>query len=210
MKKVFNVIIGILLVAFIALSVVLFIKHNELKEKYNNLSIDYDNQSSEYETLMSNFITVNSEKNTLQSEYDTLEGKYTTLQNDYNELEVLYNSETQVVVEEPADLSEYATDVSYEDIARTPDEYEGRALCYTGEVIQVLETDGETDLRIAVNDDWDDVLLCGYDSNISDKRVLEGDSVTVYGIYYGVYTYESTFGTDITVPLIWVDHIIIN
>lgn len=210
MKKILNVIVGILLIGLIALSVILFMKNKEMQEKYDNLSIDYDNKSSEYETLMNDYISVNADKNTLQTDYDTLEGKYNTLQSDYNELKALYDAETAVTYETPADLSQYATDVSYEDIARTPDDYEGRALCYTGKVIQVLETDGETDLRVALDDWYEDVLLCGYDPKITEKRVLEGDTVTVYGIYYGVYTYESTFGTDITLPLLWVDHIEIN
>lgn len=203
MKKVFNIIIGILLIVLIALSVILFMKNKELQEKYDDLSIDFDNKSSEYETLMNDYISVNADKNTLQTDYNTL-------QSDYNELKALYDAETAVTYETPTDLSEYATDISYEDIARTPDDYEGKALCYTGEVIQVLEADGEVDLRVALDDWYDDVILCGYEPKITDKRVLEGDTVTVYGIYHGIFTYESTMGTDISLPLLWLDHIEIN
>lgn len=203
MKKIINVIIGILLIGLIALSVILFMKNKELQEEYDDLSIDYENKSSEYEALMTDYISVNTDKNTLQTDYDTL-------QSDYNELKALYDAETSVEYETPTDLSQYATDISYEDIARTPDDYEGKALCYTGEVIQVLENDGETDLRVALGDWYEDVILCGYDPKITDKRVLEGDTVTVYGIYHGIYTYESTMGTDISLPLLWLDHIEIN
>lgn len=200
MKKVLNVIIGILLVGFIALLVILFMKYEELQEEYDNVSIDYDNKCSECNFYID-------EKTTLQTSYDELEKKYNSLQSDYNELKVLYESETAIDYETPTDLSQYATDISYEDIARTPDDYEGRALCYTGKVIQVLEADGETDLRVALDDWYEDVLLCGYDPKITEKRVLEGDTVTVYGIYHGIYTYESAIGTDVSMPLLWVDYI---
>lgn len=203
MKKVLNVIIGVLLIALIALSVILFMKSEELQEEYDDLSIEFDNKCTEYNAL-------NTEKNTLQTDYDTLEGKYNTLQSDYDELQQLYTNETAVEYETPTDLSQYSTDITYEDIARTPDNYKGKALCYTGEVIQVLEIDGEIDLRVALDEWWEDILLCGYDPKITDKRVLEGDTVTVYGIYYGVHTYESAFGTNITLPLLWLDHIEIN
>lgn len=210
MKKIINVIIGILLIGLIALSVILFIKNKELQEEYDDLSIEFDNKCTEYNTLTNNYNNLNTDKNTLQTDYNTLEGKYNTLQSDYNELKALYDAETAVTYETPTDLSQYATDISYEDIARTPDDYEGRALCYTGEVIQVVENDGETDLRVALGDWYEDIILCGYDPKITDKRVLEGDTVTVYGIYYGIYTYESTMGADISLPLLWLDHIEIN
>ena len=98
--------------------------------------------------------------------------------------------------------------VSYDNLARTPDNYKYSKIKGTGEVIQVLESDGETQLRIAINGDYDKVVLVYYDSNIVSSRVLEGDSVTYYGTSYGLYTYESTMGGEITVPLIEVHKIV--
>lgn len=203
MKKILNVFIAILFIGCMSLSVVLFIKYKDLKKEYNNLSNDYNEIAEQNTTLFNN-------NSNLNNKVKDLESKYNTLQSDYDELQQLYTNETAVEYETPTDLSQYSTDITYEDIARTPDDYEGKALCYTGEVIQVLEIDGEIDLRVVLDEWWEDILLCGYDSKITDKRVLEGDTVTVYGIYYGVHTYESAFGTNITLPLLWLDHIEIN
>lgn len=203
MKKILNVFIAILFIGCMSLSVVLFIKYKDLKKEYNNLSNDYNEIAEQNTTLFNN-------NSNLNNKVKDLESKYNTLQSDYDELQQLYTNETAVEYETPTDLSQYSTDITYEDIARTPDDYEGKALCYTGEVIQVLEIDGEIDLRVALDEWWEDILLCGYDPKITDKRVLEGDTVTVYGVYYGVHTYESAFGTNITLPLLWLDHIEIN
>lgn len=102
------------------------------------------------------------------------------------------------------------SEVAYDKLARTPDDYEYEKIKASGEVIQVIEGDGETQLRVAVGGDYDTVLLVYYDSSIVDTRVLEDDNVTLYGISQGLYTYESTMGGDITVPLVAVQKIVIN
>lgn len=210
MKKVLNVLIGILLVGLIALSVILFIKNKELQEKYDELSIDFDNKSIEYETLTNNYNTLNADKNTLQTDYDTLENKYNTLQSDYNELKALYDAETAVTYETPTDLSQYATDITYDNLARTPDDYEGKDVCFTGEVVQLIDGEEETQIRLAIDGDYDKIILIGYDPSIVSERVLENDNITIYGVSMGIFTYESTLGGMISVPGVWVDHIQIN
>lgn len=210
MKKVINVIIGILLIGCIALSVILFMKNRELQKQCDDFSADAESWETMYNSMLQSFTEESAAKIEIETKYSDLETKYNTLLSDYEELKTLYDAETAVTYETPTDLSQYATDISYDDIARTPDDYTGKALCYTGEVVQVVENDGETDLRIALGDWYEDIILCGYDPKITDKRVLEGDTVTVYGIYYGIYTYESTIGASISLPLLWLDHIEIN
>ena len=210
MKKIINVIIGILLIGLIALSVILFMKNKELQEEYDDLSIEYDNKCTEYNTLTNNYNTLNTEKNTLQTDYDTLEGKYNTLQSDYNELKALYDAETAVTYETPTDLSEYATDITYDNLARTPDDYEGKAVKLYGKVIQLIEGGEETQIRLAVDGDYDKIILIGYDPAIVSERVLEDDYITIYGISMGIYTYESTIGGMISVPAVYVEHIEMN
>lgn len=207
MKKIINVIIGILLIGLIALSVILFMKNKELQGKYDELSIDFDNKSSEYETLMNDYISVNADKNTLQTDYDTLEGKYNTLQSDYNELKALYDAETAVEYETPTDLSEYAADITYDNLARTPDDYEGKAVKFYGKVIQLIEGGEETQIRLAIDGDYDKIILIGYNPKIVSERVLEDDYITIYGISMGIFTYESTMGGMISVPGVYVEHI---
>ena len=101
--------------------------------------------------------------------------------------------------------------VAFADVARNPDDYMGQQLTFTGKVLQVVEGTDETDLRIATDGGWDDVIFVGYDSDLlGGTRVLEDDSVTVYGTCLGQYTHESTLGAAISLPALYADQVVIN
>jgi uncharacterized membrane protein YcgQ (UPF0703/DUF1980 family) len=104
----------------------------------------------------------------------------------------------------------YDTGITYNQLARTPDDYKGKKAKFTGRVIQVMEGDKETDLRIAVDGNSDTVLFVGYDPKITSTRVLENDNVTVKGKSIGIYSYQSTMGGKISIPGMLVDNIVIN
>ncbi|EPD52319.1 hypothetical protein HMPREF1210_01672 [Paenisporosarcina sp. HGH0030] len=70
-----------------------------------------------------------------------------------------------------------------------------------------MEGDGETQVRIAVNDDYDKIIYASYDSYIVDSRILEDDLITLMGTSDGLLTYESTMGGEITIPSIIIDKI---
>lgn len=98
--------------------------------------------------------------------------------------------------------------ISYDNLARNPDDYTGKMVKGSGNVLQVMDGENEVDLRIGTSSDgYDDVVLAYYDPNIVDSRILEDDQVTYYGQSLGLYTYESTMGGDITVPLIEIHKI---
>lgn len=101
----------------------------------------------------------------------------------------------------------YETGITYDNLARTPDEYEGKKVKFYGKVVQVMEEDGSVQIRLAVNDDYDTVLLGGYDSSIVSSRVLEDDEITVYGTSIGLISYQSTMGGTITIPAVRIDKI---
>lgn len=95
----------------------------------------------------------------------------------------------------------------YESIARNPDSYEGKKMAFVGKVAQVIEGDGETDIRLAVDDYYNDIIYVYFASDIIDFRVLDDDVLTVYGTGEGLYTYESTMGNSVSVPLMQADHV---
>jgi len=101
----------------------------------------------------------------------------------------------------------YNTGITFDQLARTPDEYELEKVKFTGTVIQVMEGDDVIQIRFAVNDDYDQILFCEYDPSIVTQRVLEDDTITFYGISFGLYTYESTMGASITIPAVVIDKI---
>ncbi|MGE7883745.1 hypothetical protein [Bacillus sp. NPDC094077] len=104
----------------------------------------------------------------------------------------------------------YETGITYDQLARTPDDFKGKKAKFTGKVLQVMEGKGETQLRIAVSGNYDKVLYVAYKSDIINSRVLENDNVTVKGKSAGIYTYTSTMGGEISIPAMLVEKIDIN
>lgn len=94
----------------------------------------------------------------------------------------------------------YETGITYEQLARTPDKYKGKKIKFTGTVVQVMEGDSEIQIRLAVNGDYDQIILCAYDPSIVESRILKDVKITVYGLSLGLLTYKSTIGGDITIP----------
>lgn len=104
----------------------------------------------------------------------------------------------------------YATP-AFVDVARNPDSYKGQKIAFSGKVLQVLEGSKETDLRIATDGGYDDVVFVGFDpSLLGGTHVLEDDNVTVYGTCIGQYSYNSTLGAKISLPGLYADQVVIN
>ena len=101
----------------------------------------------------------------------------------------------------------YETGITYDQLARTPDDSKGKKIKFYGKVLQVMEGNGNVQIRLAVDDDYDTVLYCEYQSDIVSSRVLEDDHITIYGTYYGLYSYQSTMGGTITIPAAIVERI---
>ncbi len=70
-----------------------------------------------------------------------------------------------------------------------------------------MEGDTSTQIRLAVNDDYDTVLLAEYSKSIVSSRILEDDHITIYGTSVGTISYKSTLGGTITIPGVYVDKI---
>lgn len=104
--------------------------------------------------------------------------------------------------------------VEYEEYARNPADHEYDMVKLNGEVIQVMEEEGDQGtiltLRILQNDDYDTIWLVYYVLPDGASRILEGDNVKVYGISAGVYSYETVQGNSLTVPLIVADDVILK
>lgn len=108
---------------------------------------------------------------------------------------------TEPPTEKP--FSEYRTDITYDQLARTPDDYKNEDLVLRGKVIQVIEADFATQFRIAINDDYNCIIYALYEDK-DTPRVLENDEITLYGCSLGLIDYSTVLGATITVPLIQI------
>ncbi|GKT03421.1 hypothetical protein [Furfurilactobacillus entadae] len=113
--------------------------------------------------------------------------------------------------ESTVNTDDYNTGVTYDQIARTPDDYKNKKVTFSGEVAQVQEDDGNTTVRIAIDGDYDQMVIAMFDSSATDgSRVLEDDNVTFYGVSRGIIDYNSTMGGKISVPGIRIDKLTDN
>lgn len=105
----------------------------------------------------------------------------------------------------------YSPNYSYDQLARTPDKYEGTKLIFTGQVEQVMEGDSdsdETDVRMAINGDLDHIIYVGIDPDIlHDSHILEDDKITVSGTSVGTISYDSTGAGTVTIPALSADKV---
>ncbi|MBE6000465.1 MAG: toxin regulator [Sarcina sp.] len=101
----------------------------------------------------------------------------------------------------------YETGITYDQLARTPDDYISKKIKFYGKVIQVMEGDDSVQIRLAVDGDYDTVLLGSYKKSIVKSRVLEDDYITIYGTSIGLISYDSTMGGKITIPAALIEKI---
>ncbi|MEH7482606.1 toxin regulator [Neobacillus drentensis] len=122
------------------------------------------------------------------------------------EAEAKAQAEAQRLAEEKEKRG-YATGITYNQLARTPDKYIGEKVKFHGKVIQVMEGDGVTQIRLAVNDNYDTILFAEFDSTVVDSRILEDDVITIMGLSTGLITYDSTLGGKISIPGVSIEKI---
>lgn len=69
------------------------------------------------------------------------------------------------------------------------------------------DDDDSVQIRLAVNSDYDQVLLCSIDNSSLKTRLLEDDIITIYGYSGGDISYEAVLGNEITIPMVFVDKV---
>jgi len=103
--------------------------------------------------------------------------------------------------------------IAYSALARNPKKHDGKNIRIYGQIIQVVEDGSDTvNFRVGTKNSgygsyYDDVFLVEYTYGPNESRLLEDDMVTMWGTYGGTYTYESTGGGDITVPLLYAKYV---
>lgn len=104
--------------------------------------------------------------------------------------------------------------VSYEDIARNPDNYKGTFAVFSGQVAQVQESGNNVVIRLNVTRGaygiWEDTVYIEYTKAQNESRILEEDIITVYGQLNGIKTYTAVLGNSISIPHLKAKYVEIN
>lgn len=199
-------------------------EYEKLVEENKMLNSDMSNEKKEYDALSDKYDTLQKEYTSLKTEYDEYKTKMKPFEElDEKEAEARKIEAQKKIEEEEAKKKKqeeedakkkeeeekkgYNTGITFKQLARTPDDYIGKKIKFTGKVVQVVDGTSEVHIRLAINSDYDSIIYCAYDPSILSFRILEDDKITIYGTSLGLYTYTSTMGASITIPSAWIDKI---
>lgn len=94
--------------------------------------------------------------------------------------------------------------VVYSDVERNPQNFEGKNIVISGNVIQVSEGwFNSVTLRIESDSG---IWYATYTRDSSESRILENDTITAYGECTGVETYTTLLGAKMTIPAIKIKY----
>lgn len=191
--------------------------HESVKTELSNLQSEHDALKGEKESIEANLKSVKTEYESYKEKMNPYEAiEQADAEARLKEIEESKAAEEAAKAEseaaEKARQEEeaargYETGITYDQLARTPDDFKGQKVKFYGKVVQVMEGDGTVQIRLAVDDDYDTILLGEYESSIVSSRVLEDDYITIYGISAGTITYQSTMGGNITIPGVVIEKI---
>ena len=99
------------------------------------------------------------------------------------------------------------TDVTYDNLMRTPDDYFGEVVQLSGTVLQTISDGGVVQQRVALYDDYDQIVLIEYAEDLPETRILDDDYITFTGMALGTIKYETVLGATLEIPSIYVERI---
>lgn len=149
---------------------------------------------------------------TIEQDEGSSDNEYTVQFYDQGSFEITgaYSAEEVAQKEQEEEIKEAqekkanAQELRFAELNKNPDKHVGVYLKYQGEILQIMEDETSTELRLAVTKDaygydYNDVVYVTFEGT---TPFLDEDIVTIYGTVSGAYTYESTAGYQITLPLI--------
>ncbi len=112
------------------------------------------------------------------------------------------------LAQEKADFIASCSAYDYEELARYPNKYTDNKMTFTGEVVQSMKGLPYQILRIDIGQG--NILYVEYhpiEYTDNEGRILENDTVTVYGVFNGIKTYRAVLGNDISIPYLVASYV---
>jgi hypothetical protein len=122
-------------------------------------------------------------------------------------------AEEKAKAEEEQNFKASCQAYTYEQMARNPEKFKGTNVKLTGEVVQALYNSNSVDLRVNITKKgnyssyYTDTVYITYNTVAGEDKILDDDIITIYGTAMGDYSYTSTIGAKITLPLISAKYI---
>lgn len=106
-----------------------------------------------------------------------------------------------------AEAEKYNTGLTRNDLARDKAGKLGSLVKFSGKIVQVMNGKGYTQYRMAVNGDYDQMILIEITNDKLDSNILEDDQITIEGVSIGNITYKTAIGGELTIPGVSVDNV---
>ena len=169
------------------------IKYKDEIEKANNNSKKIEAEYANYKEKMKPYENMQlADKEKKEAELKAEREK--------KEAEEKAKKEAEEKVKKEEEAKGYDTGITYDELARNPDNNKGKKVTFTGTVIQVIRGDGEDQFRVKVNNDYKKVIYVSYIPKSGENKILENDKVVIRGVSVGEISYKSTMGGKISIP----------
>lgn len=107
-----------------------------------------------------------------------------------------------------AEAEKYNTGLTFEDLARNPSENMLKLVKFKGKILQVINGDKQVQYRMAIDSNYDKVVLIEIDkTKLKDGNILEDDIITIEGTFVMESEYTTVRGDTRTIPAILVDNL---
>ena len=111
---------------------------------------------------------------------------------------------------EKEEKEKYNTGITRNDLARDKDGLIGEYVKFSGKIVQIMQGDGYNQYRLAVDDDYDQMILIEMVDGLIDSNLLEDDYITIEGMSAGNHSYETVLGAEKTIPAVVVDQVYLD
>lgn len=178
--------------------------HPELDENINTYELLFFAEDSQtYSTNIDNTDSIEIKKLDLVSVESDDVVTVTT-----EDVENYHNAEKER--KEKEEKEKYNTGITVEDMSRDKDGLKDSLVTFSGKIIQVMKGDSYNQYRMAVNDDYDKVILIVISDDQLEDNILEDDFITIQGVSFGNVEYETVMGAKKSVPAVIVDNFTID
>ena len=180
-----------------------------LSNKFVNKLLEGDYSANGIEQITFECLDSNNDKNS----YVVIE-KLSDIENNFADKAIIMDKNKNAISQSLNDgLKEFEDNFkqqcesyTYREMFRNPENYKGKKVKITGEVIQVIDDDDYFQLRVNMTkneyDYYEDTIFVQLEKAKFDGRVLEGDIISFYGINQGTITYQTVMGNETTIPAI--------
>ncbi|GEM_PF-2327625 len=113
------------------------------------------------------------------------------------------NEQETIISEE--EFKNSCTTFDYNELERNPNEYINKNAVFTGKVVQVMEYGNDISYRVNITKDnyglWVNTIYVDYTKkDENERRILEGDIITIYGTLNGIKHYTSIQDAQVSIP----------